>query len=104
MDGRDAKGRFIKGHKGFGGRPKRDTEEKYLRVFSDTVSEDDLKDIILAVMARAKAQDMVAARLILEYTLGKPKQEVKVEGVSDLNIVLEWPEHGDLDDSPAETA
>lgn len=94
MKGRDAKGRFTRGNQ-FGkgkGRPKRNTEEKYLRVFSDTVSEDDLKDIILAVMARAKAQDMVAARLILEYALGKPKQEMKVEAVSDLNIALTWPE------------
>jgi len=105
--GRDSKGRFVKGHspsnKGKGGRPSRNTEEKYLRVFSDTVTEQDLKDIILAVMARAKAQDMVAARIIFDYTLGKPAQRVEVESTGDLNIVLAWPED-EGENSPSEAA
>lgn len=106
MDGRDARGRFVKGHqfsKGKGRKP-RNTEEKYLRVFSDTVTEQDLKDIILSVMARAKAQDMVAARIIFDYALGKPAQQIKVESTGDLNIVLVWPEDEKHDDSPARAA
>jgi len=91
---RDAKGRFIKGHRPFigsnPGRKPKCTEEKYLRVFSETVKEEDLKEIILGVMSRARAQDMVAARIIFDYTLGKPAQQLTVDVVSDLNIALAW--------------
>ena len=108
MADRDSKGRFVKGHtpsnKGKGGRAKRSVEEKYLKTFSSTVTKKDLKEIILAVIARAKAQDMVAARIILEYALGKPQQQVQVDVVSDLNIVLGWPEDGDLENSPSGAA
>lgn len=110
MEGRDSKGRFVKGHRPFnkknpGGRPERNTEEKYLRVFSDTVTEQDLEDIILAVMARAKAQDMVAARIILEYALGKPAQRVDVtsagEKLPSVNIYL--PKVDELEAEPGTT-
>lgn len=99
MGNRDSKGRFVKGHtpsnKGKGGRPSRNTEEKYLRVFSDTVTDEDLQEILRVVMSRAKAADMVAARIIFDYALGKPAQRVEVETTGDLNIVLVWPEDED---------
>jgi len=101
MDGRNAQGQFVRGHqvsKGKG-RPKRSVEEKYLKTFSATVKKKDLKEILLTVMSRAKAGDMVAARIILEYGMGKPQQQIAVDVVSDLNIVLTWPEDGNLDDS-----
>ena len=106
MDGRNAQGQFVKGHqlsKGKG-RPKRNTEEKYLKVFSDTVKEEDLKEILQTVMARAKAADMVAARIIFDYALGKPAQQLTVDVVSDLNIALVWSEDDNLDDSPSGVA
>ena len=84
MADRDSKGRFIKGHKPFignnPGRKPKATEDKYLRVFSDTVTDKDLEEILQTVMARAKAADMVAARIIFDYALGKPRQQVTVEG------------------------
>ena len=105
---RDNKGRFVKGHKPFigknPGRKPRPTEDKYLRVFSDTVTKEDLEEIILSVMARAKAQDMVAARIIFDYALGKPAQRVEVATTGDLNIALVWPEDEKYDDSPAGAA
>lgn len=106
MKGRDAKGRFTKGnHFGKGkGRPNRNTEEKYLRVFSDTVTDEDLQEILRVVMSRAKAADMVAARIIFDYALGKPAQRVEVETTGDLNIALVWPEDEKYDDSPAGAA
>jgi len=102
---RDSKGRFVKGHKPFignnPGRKPKATEDKYLHVFSDTVTEEDLKEIILSVMARAKAQDMVAARIIFDYAFGKPAQRVEVATTGDLNIALVWPEYEKHDDSPS---
>lgn len=106
MDGRNAKGQFVQGHqvsKGKG-RPRRSTEEKYLKTFSNTVTKKDLKEILLTVMARAKAGDMVAARIILEYGMGKPQQQVQVDVISDLNIVLVWPEDADDHDSAPSAA
>ena len=106
MKGRDAKGRFTKGNQ-FGkgkGRPNRSTEDKYLRVFSDTVTEEDLKQILEVAMSRAKAGDVSFARLILEHGLGKPAQRVQVEGISDLNIALIWPEDDNADDSTSKAA
>jgi len=106
VQGRDDKGRFTKGNT-FGkskGRPNRDVTEKYLRVFSDTVTDEDLQEILRVVMSRAKAADMVAARIILEYAYGKPAQRVEVESTGDLNIALAWPEDEKHDDSPSGAA
>jgi len=104
MDGRNTKGQFIKGHKSSGGRPRRSVDKKYLKTFATTVKKKDLKEILLTVMSRAKAGDMVAARIILEYGMGKPQQQVQVDVVSDLNIVLIWPEDADDHDSLASVA
>ena len=38
----------------------------------DAVSDDDLKAIVAAMVARVKAQDVAAVKLLLSYMIGKP--------------------------------
>jgi len=92
---RDDKGRFVKGHKPFntknkGGRPKRTTEEKYLRVLHATVKLEDWKHIILTAMARAKSGDSRARQWLSDYLLGKPAQQITLQTVGDVRIKLKW--------------
>src|SRR5437764_414950 len=44
-DGRDAHGRFVKGHAGGPGRPRRAVEIEYAAVLSDVVTPDDWKEV-----------------------------------------------------------
>lgn len=97
MAERDASGKFIKGHEPYKqspGRPKRKTEEKYLRAFRRTVKAKDLREILRVVMARARSGDASAARLILEYAMGKPAQSVDVTSGGDRlpNVIVYLPE------------
>ena len=97
MGNRNNKGQFIKGHqvsKGKG-RPKRSTEEKYLKWMSARVKKADWNTITDTAIARAKAGDNVARQWLSDYLIGKPHQQLQVDVISDLNIVLVWPEDAD---------
>jgi hypothetical protein len=78
---RDEKGRFVKGHpdaaKGAKrGRPKRPTEERYLKAMTQCVTVDDWKKVIHTAVARAKAGDGQARQWLSDYLIGKPTQRV----------------------------
>lgn len=77
---RDENGRFVKGHNGGPGRPKRTTEERYIKAMAQTVRIDDWKKIILTGISRAKAGDVGWARFIADYLMGKPVQRTEVTG------------------------
>jgi len=88
---RDAKGRFLKGHKLSGpGRPNAKTEEEYLRILRHAVKPADWEHIIYTAIAFAKANDARAREWLSDYLLGKPAQEVKLQAVGDLKIQLKW--------------
>jgi hypothetical protein len=78
MADRGPDGKFIKGHKASvgnrGGRPRRATEEKYLKALSDSVSIDDWKAIATKAIAQAKDGDKDARAWLGNYLIGKPTE------------------------------
>ena len=47
-------------------------QAKLRAVVLDVVTEDEIRDVMKAVLARAKAGDLAAARMILAYAIGNP--------------------------------
>jgi hypothetical protein len=77
VNGRDENGRFVKGHSGNpNGRKPKSVEEKYLAAIKKAVTQKELTQIFQSMAARAKAGDVRAARLIVEYLIGKPDQNI----------------------------
>ena len=71
-EGCESNGQFAKGNNGGPGNPyARQAAQLRLRAF-DSVSGDDVEAILSKMVELAKAGDVAAARLVLQYTLGKP--------------------------------
>jgi len=87
---RDSRGRFVKGQSGNpNGRPRRSTEEEFLRKLRTNVDCADFETIIQVAVSRAKAGDIAFAKLLLQYLIGMPTQYVKqdVNGQLDMYVV-----------------
>jgi hypothetical protein len=71
-EGRESNGQFAKGNVGGPGNPyARQVAQMRLRAL-DGVSGDDVEAILAKMVELAKAGDVPAARLVLQYTLGRP--------------------------------
>ena len=90
-NGRDANGRFVKGHKALpgAGRPKRKTEERYIRAMMNAVSIADWRQIIRTGVGKAIEGDLGWARFIADYLAGKPIQRQEITGAEGDPIVFE---------------
>jgi hypothetical protein len=69
---RDANGRFLPGHPGMGGRPRRAVEADYLAALSDRVPMERWDAIVDAMVNKALAGDVRAAEWLGSYLAGKP--------------------------------
>ncbi len=78
-NGRDASGRFAKGWKGGPGNPYVRHVAKIRSVLMSAVSDDDLVQMVRALVEKAKAGDVMAAREVLDRLLGKARVAVAVE-------------------------
>ena len=88
---RDKNGRFLKGSSGNDkGRPKKEREDRYYEIMRSTVSYEDWEKIIKRAAQQAIGGDDRARKFLAEYLIGKPVQELKVEGQTDLSIILAW--------------
>jgi hypothetical protein len=77
---RKANGQFAPGHSGNpNGRPKKAREERYLEIIKQSVTFKDFRDIIKMLVQKSKDGDLTAARLLLEYTVGKPEQGIDIK-------------------------
>jgi len=86
---RDANGRFVKGeYKGGPGRPKKKREERYLEITLNTVTFEKWKKIIEKAAEQAARGDKDARKFLAEYLLGKPDNNLNLNGL----INLTWPE------------
>jgi len=70
--GRDSSGRFTKGNKFGTGNPLAAEVFARRQAFFAVVSQANLKAIVRQIVAAAKDGDLAAAKLILEWTLGRP--------------------------------
>ncbi len=71
-NGRDTNGRFAKGNSGGPGNPHAARVAALRAVMMEAVTEDDLRKIVAALIEKAQAGDVVAARELLDRCLGKP--------------------------------
>ncbi|MBU0792114.1 MAG: hypothetical protein KKC55_16830 [Gammaproteobacteria bacterium] len=98
---RDNAGRFIKGHPGnpnAKGRPKRKTEEKYLRALQKSVTQKDWRAIAERAVSDAKRGDKAARQWLSDYLLGKPQQFVDVTSAGEaLGVLVYLPEIDELE-------
>ena len=78
-NGRDASGRFVKGWKGGPGNPHARQVAAIRSVLMSAVSDDDLVQMVRALVKKAKAGDVMAAREVLDRMLGKAKVAVAIE-------------------------
>ena len=69
---RDQGGRFVAGHPGMGGRPRRAIEQDYLAVLSDEVPLDRWKVVIQRALADAERGDAKAREWLGGYLAGRP--------------------------------
>lgn len=88
---RDSAGRFLKGNPGGPGNPNSKRVARLRQTLLKAVTPDDMREVVMEMLNKAKCGDMVAAKLLLEYTIGKPKDTVELEatGVSLTYIIKE---------------
>jgi hypothetical protein len=75
-EGRDANGKFVKGNREGCGNPFARQVAHARQTILDCVTPEELKAVTLALLEKAKQGDVPAARVIFEYTIGKPSKAV----------------------------
>lgn len=72
-NGRDATGRFSKGNRGGPGNPYAKRAGELRAAIYEAVTEEDLRQVIQALLTQAKTGDIAAAKELLNRLLGKPE-------------------------------
>ena len=85
-NGRDAHGKFTKGNAGGPGNPFARQVAALRSALVRAVSAQDIDDIAMALIIRAKAGDVAAAKLLFSYCIGKPAETVEPDRLD----VDEW--------------
>ena len=78
---RAPKGRFALGNKGGPGNPFARQVAEIRKLLLNTVPGERLAKIVLALVEKAEAGDVAAAKLVLQYTVGKPAEAVEPDRV-----------------------
>jgi hypothetical protein len=86
---RDEKGRFAKGNKGGPGNPFGRRVGQLRKAVLEAVQEEDVRDILRAMVIKAKEGDVAAAKVVLGYAVGKPTETVDPDRLE----VEEWQLH-----------
>ena len=85
MGGRDPRGRFTKGCPGGPGRPKkRYTAVELRHALLETVTREDIQEIVGGLVVRAKGGDVSAAREVLNRIFGPPVEIDLLERIEAL--------------------
>jgi hypothetical protein len=87
-DGRDDKGRFLKGNAGGPGRPQRETERAYLTALVGVVSLRAWRAICKQAVADARAGDRHAREWLGRYLIGNVEAELLAERIKELERML----------------
>lgn len=74
-DGRSTNGRFVKGNKAAVGRSGAKTRRREAaKIFCESMTKPEIKAIVRKLMDLAQAGDVEAARLVLSYSIGRPRE------------------------------
>jgi hypothetical protein len=84
--GREPNGLFAKGNRLATGNPQARRAAELRKVLRDATTESDVRDVWKALTAAAVGGDIVAMRLFLEHTVGKPTTTVEVATTGDAPI------------------
>jgi len=87
--GRDSSGRFASGNKHGRGNPLAKQAQKLRVALLEAVSEEDIKAIIAKLIEAAKNGDVVAAREVLDRTIGKAAQTELLQRIEMLEETME---------------
>lgn len=91
-EGRDpSTGRFVPGWKGGTGNPQAAKVARMRATILEAIGVDDgarLKAVIAAMLDKAESGDVQAARLVVEYAIGKPLEHDMLERVESLESML----------------
>lgn len=87
-NGRDASGKFATGNRGGPGNPHAKQVAKLRKALLDTVTAEDVAEVVRALVAQAKNGDVVAAREVLDRTIGKALELDVIARLDDLEGVL----------------
>jgi len=71
-NGRDEQGRFIVGNAGGPGNPHAAQVGRLRSAVLSAVTEGDMREVVVALVGKAKKGDVVAARVLFDRVLGKP--------------------------------
>lgn len=80
-DGRDTKGRFAPGNKASKGNPHAKRVNRLRTTILKAVTPAEMREVIAELLTKAKCGDVAAIKLLFEYTIGKPKEQVEVDAV-----------------------
>src|SRR6476646_381163 len=78
---RAPKGRFTMGNKGGPGNPFARQVAEIRKLLLNSVPGERLTKIVLALVEKAEAGDVAAAKLVLQYTVGKPAEAVEPDRI-----------------------
>jgi hypothetical protein len=81
-NGRDARGRFAPGHQGGPGNPLARRSAAIRTAFLEAISQKDIRAIVRTLVEKATAGDLVAAKLVLLWAIGRPDDPVHPDGVA----------------------
>jgi hypothetical protein len=77
---RDATGRFVAGNRGGPGNPLGSRAAEMRQILIDALTDDALRKLADAMVARAQEGNVAAAKLLLSYALGKPPAATESDG------------------------
>ena len=60
-------------------------KNEYKNVLNDALTTEDLTDVVKMLLDKAKAKDVKAAQILMEYYLGKPSQTINQNNTHTLN-------------------
>jgi hypothetical protein len=83
---RDGHGRFVKGNKGGPGNPFARQIARLRSVLCQTVTEEDMREITVKLVAKAKGGDLTATTVLLAYCIGRPTAPADPDAVD----IHEW--------------
>lgn len=78
-NGRDGKGRFIKGNAGGPGNPQTGEIYRLKEAFRECVTVEDVKAVYDKLLDMAKAGNILAIKEFLDRAIGKPKQTIEMD-------------------------
>jgi hypothetical protein len=87
-NGRDARGRFVKGNAGGPGNPLAARVAKLRSALLNAVTEDDMREIVRKLVSLAKDGDTVAARILFDRVLGRLIESDLIARIEELEEQL----------------